>query len=330
MPNWVYNTISNYTEDLHEKYKGEDKEIDFNKIIPEPEEISNTISGSISTDAKQIVAYRDYCQEITDSGREITDSIKYDSKNPLKKPIEDIADKALKNIGEVCVENPDKSLNQLIEEPVDSNCRDYRRVGLKSQYEIYTDLFGNVGYSKVKDIQQIYQKYIDMREESFQRDKASEFHKDALKDYKSIEDYGRRLYELKEKYGFDNWYDWRCAHWGTKWNASETSYDEENHTVRFDTAWSIPYPIIAKIADDNPKANLDGYSEEETGWFEEYKSQDGKLIVTARGDLSYDEETDETTENREEVEPNPISYTEMRKEYVNDWNCFKQSMDKIL
>ena len=323
MPNWVFNTISNYTEDLYEKYKGENGEIDFNKVIPEPEEISNTISGSMSTDAKNVVAYKNYCQKLIESGRELSDYtfwlMKYDHENPLKKPVENIADRTLKNIGEICIENPDKSLNQLIEESVDST--DYRRIDLKDQYNNYIDLFGNVGYSEVKNMQEIYQNYIDSKEEMFQRNKKSK--------YNSLEEYGRKLYELKEKYGFDNWYDWRCANWGTKWNASETSYDKENQTLRFDTAWSIPYPVIAKIAEDNPKANLDGYSEEETGWFEEYKSQDGKLATTARGEITYNEETDEPSETREEITPKPISYKELTKQYIDDWNRFKQSMDKL-
>ena len=42
MPNWVFNSISNYPEEVHEKYKGEDTDIDFDKIIPEPESIKRT------------------------------------------------------------------------------------------------------------------------------------------------------------------------------------------------------------------------------------------------------------------------------------------------
>lgn len=47
-----------------------------------------------------------------------------------------------------------------------------------------------------------------------------------------------------------NWYDWNTANWGTKWNAySFTSGTEgEKAFVQFETAWSVPYPIIVAFA----------------------------------------------------------------------------------
>lgn len=47
-----------------------------------------------------------------------------------------------------------------------------------------------------------------------------------------------------------NWYTWNREHWGTKWNcyADSTKVDGEMATIKFDTAWSIPYPIIAAFA----------------------------------------------------------------------------------
>jgi hypothetical protein len=42
----------------------------------------------------------------------------------------------------------------------------------------------------------------------------------------------------------DNWYDWCCTHWGTKWDAIDVyvSDDTEEDTVTFsfDTAWAPP------------------------------------------------------------------------------------------
>lgn len=53
----------------------------------------------------------------------------------------------------------------------------------------------------------------------------------------------------REKYGKDNWYDWRCAHWGTKWNAYFTHLDEDNNAIEFDTAWSCPINVLDKLAE---------------------------------------------------------------------------------
>lgn len=56
---------------------------------------------------------------------------------------------------------------------------------------------------------------------------------------------------LKEKYGFDGWYDWCVENWGTKWNASEVVLHKNSPTeivYTFDTAWSCPLPIIEKLS----------------------------------------------------------------------------------
>ncbi len=53
--------------------------------------------------------------------------------------------------------------------------------------------------------------------------------------------------EEREKYGENNWYDWRITHWGTKWNA----YDQysEGNVIMFNTAWSMPWSIYDKLAE---------------------------------------------------------------------------------
>lgn len=44
----------------------------------------------------------------------------------------------------------------------------------------------------------------------------------------------------------ENWYSWNVKKWGTKWNCYNTSIGEEKGKafIKFDTAWSIPYPVI--------------------------------------------------------------------------------------
>jgi len=46
----------------------------------------------------------------------------------------------------------------------------------------------------------------------------------------------------REIHGFNNWYDWNNANWGTKWDTTVTSSSVDGDTVSlsFDTAWSPP------------------------------------------------------------------------------------------
>lgn len=45
-----------------------------------------------------------------------------------------------------------------------------------------------------------------------------------------------------------NWYSWNVVHWGTKWGAYESTCgltDDGRAFIKFDTAWSVPYPILS-------------------------------------------------------------------------------------
>jgi len=67
------------------------------------------------------------------------------------------------------------------------------------------------------------------------------------------------------KYGFNNWYDWRYAHWGTKWNSDEINiYDNE---VEFNTAWNNPMPIFLKLSEMFPEVDFRiEYADEDFGY----------------------------------------------------------------
>ena len=45
----------------------------------------------------------------------------------------------------------------------------------------------------------------------------------------------------------NNWYEWSCENWGTKWPACDAEITEETDTeihYRFLTAWDAPRPIV--------------------------------------------------------------------------------------
>jgi len=47
-----------------------------------------------------------------------------------------------------------------------------------------------------------------------------------------------------------NWSSWNRENWGTKWNAygQTCGIDSPHAFIKFDTAWSVPYPVIAAFA----------------------------------------------------------------------------------
>ena len=53
--------------------------------------------------------------------------------------------------------------------------------------------------------------------------------------------------EFKEEFGYDNWYDWQCANWGTKWNAYD-QYKIDESMIVFSTAWGTPYHAITILS----------------------------------------------------------------------------------
>lgn len=78
----------------------------------------------------------------------------------------------------------------------------------------------------------------------------------------------------KAKYGFANWYDWRLANWGTKWDATEVCFideDEDYVQIRFDSAWCPPTEFFEWYAQQHPDVVfLNQYDEEGCG-FEGYE-----------------------------------------------------------
>jgi len=66
--------------------------------------------------------------------------------------------------------------------------------------------------------------------------------------------------------GFDNWYDWRVANWGTKWDVDieglELSEDGTTISGWFDSAWSPPIEAYSTFLNENEDCSIDAYYEE--------------------------------------------------------------------
>ena len=62
--------------------------------------------------------------------------------------------------------------------------------------------------------------------------------------------------------GFDNWYDWRCENWGTKWDISEFyGVDRQGDTISFafSSAWSPPTGAYEYFLAKNEECSLKAY-----------------------------------------------------------------------
>ena len=107
------------------------------------------------------------------------------------------------------------------------------------------------------------------------------------------EEIGKLYYELKEKYGALNWYDWRRKNWGTKWNACNTEYYEGAEVLSLDTAWNEPVQIFELLAEAEKDKELVIITDADLGGeyeHAEYSTCDGELHVACRVSVTFDEE----------------------------------------
>ena len=67
-------------------------------------------------------------------------------------------------------------------------------------------------------------------------------------------------------YGARDWYDWRCDHWGTKWNTANAYSDFVNGELvyHFETAWSLAEPILQALFNKYPTLDFVWEFHEET------------------------------------------------------------------
>ena len=103
------------------------------------------------------------------------------------------------------------------------------------------------------------------------------------------EEIGRHYLDLKEKYGYFNWYDWACANWGTKWNACDT-FISGNNDIQFNTAWGEPTPIFYAMSKMYPNKEINIESFYEDGGHNETTFLKGELISEQWYEDEYEDE----------------------------------------
>jgi hypothetical protein len=93
------------------------------------------------------------------------------------------------------------------------------------------------------------------------------------------------------KFGGYDAYDWNVRNWGTKWDAGSTELEEsldkitDTLTYRYETAWSIPEPVMVAMVEQHPELIFDFQCEEEQGWGATFDGRNGKLSLTKEWDI---------------------------------------------
>lgn len=96
--------------------------------------------------------------------------------------------------------------------------------------------------------------------------RAKEKYKLSDEEFEELKSEGKIYTSNREKYGHRSWYGWACENWGTKWNASEPMWTD-NNTLTFETAWSCPRPIFDKLAEMFPDVGFTvRYADENMGY----------------------------------------------------------------
>jgi|TARA_R110000796_G_C14355869_1_gene412191 hypothetical protein len=63
----------------------------------------------------------------------------------------------------------------------------------------------------------------------------------------------------------ESWWDWRVQNWGTKWNSYNCDIEDESKDYveyTFNTAWSPPEGVIAKLREQYPDVHISAFYNE--------------------------------------------------------------------
>ena len=115
---------------------------------------------------------------------------------------------------------------------------------------------------------------------------------------------GQKVFEehiksLKERFGHEDWYGWRIANWGTKWDVSDSWVDEHDGdalTINYTTAWGPNSMFIHYASTQFPNLHFKlSYEEPGMGFCGCYEVKNGgeDFEDLMEGDLEWiDSDTD--------------------------------------
>jgi hypothetical protein len=81
-----------------------------------------------------------------------------------------------------------------------------------------------------------------------------------------------------DNYGVKDWYEWSVKNWGSKWNSSESVF--EDGKIHFQTAWSVPEPVFIELSKIHPDVKMRViFADEDLGNnCGEFTLLDGKIV----------------------------------------------------
>lgn len=94
----------------------------------------------------------------------------------------------------------------------------------------------------------------------------------------------------------DNWYNWNVRNWGTKWDASDVTFDEPTYHLttggvdgelvyHFSTAWSPADGAFRAMAEQHPNLEFEFVNVEEQGWGVVFEGKNGELNEVRSWDI---------------------------------------------
>lgn len=93
----------------------------------------------------------------------------------------------------------------------------------------------------------------------------------------------------QELYGENNWYDWSCENWGTKWNSEDAHCEwfSDSLVYDFETAWSPCDPVIEALAKMFPDTKVFyRFSEPGCCFCGEREYENGKINYSMDGEYT--------------------------------------------
>ncbi len=110
----------------------------------------------------------------------------------------------------------------------------------------------------------IFQREAYQRSEHYQR--METLKNEAPERFERCLELGRKYLHNIAEYGNEDWYGWRIANWGTKWNAYDIHLEDWN-VLYFNTAWSGVPKLISMLAVMFPEVTIKyDFADENTGY----------------------------------------------------------------